>query len=178
MNKITLARVSLILSLMAGTHAVADGLSVVGSWWSPDEGDASYGAGIQARIGDDLLYLEAAGTYFEDITQEFTLISYELSVIPLDLGLGLKLEASPTVDLYAGGGATYFVMDSNVGDSDDRVGYYVKGGCEVELNENVGIFLEALWRDAEARVDEDEGLVENRFNLEGVALSVGLVFLW
>jgi len=167
-----------VLSLFGGTVLFADGLSVFASWWSPEEGDASYGAGVQARTSSDLLYVEARGTYYEDITQDFTLIDYELSVIPLDVGLGLKLDLSEVSELYAGLGGTYFVMDANTGDSDDRIGYYLKAGCEVELNETVGVSFEALWRDAEARVTEDGDLEENRFQLDGVALSIGLVFLW
>ncbi len=166
------------LSLLGGGVLNADGLSVYGSYWNPDEGDDSYGVGLQVRGGGELVYFEALGTYYEDITQEFTLIDYELSVIPFDLGLGLRFDASPATELYAGLGGTYFLLDSNVGDSDDRVGYYLKAGCEVEINENMGISVEAMWRDAEARVTDDGDFEENRFNLDGLALHVGLVFLW
>jgi len=174
--------VKYFLSLTAFTLCLngiyADGLGVFGSLWEPSDGEDVAGVGIRGRGGDGILYFEARGTYFEDISEDGLLFDRELSVIPFDLGIGLQSSAEEPVQFYGGAGITYYFIDMDNADVDDEFGYYFQLGAELVIHEGFGIFAEGVWRHAEAKIDDDGDVDEADFDLEGSAVNLGIVFRW
>jgi hypothetical protein len=176
MKRIT--KISIAMGILCFGSLYADGVGVFGSWWSTDEADDAYGAGVKARTTIGHGYGELRASYFEDISEDFALLDYELTVIPIDVAIGLQTDPSRDVMLYAGGGISYFFMDSNIGDGDDLAGVFAQAGSELKLNENTALFLEFMWRDIEARVTDDVDLVENRFEIGGPSVNLGIMLRW
>jgi hypothetical protein len=156
----------------------AEGLGIFGSLWDPSDGDETFGAGVRARGGAGLIYFEVRGTYFQDITDDQGLISNDLQVVPVDLGLGLQMRPNESIEIYGGGGGTYYFMDSEYGNVDDEVGYYLQAGVELGVSEGVGLFAEAVWRHVEGSVDNGSQLEDSKIDLKGMAINIGLVFNW
>ena len=86
--------VALIVGL-ATSMAQAQGLAVFGSYWEPEDGDETFGAGAKLKGGAELFFLELRGTYYEDITEDVGPADIELQVIPVDLGLGIDIPIHP-----------------------------------------------------------------------------------
>jgi hypothetical protein len=166
------------LGLLSAGALQAEGLGVFGSLWDPSDGDETFGAGVRARGGDGPIYFEVRGTYFEDITDDRGLISNDLQVIPVDLGLGLQMLPNESIEIYAGGGATYYFMDSEYGNVDDEVGYYLQVGTELGVSEGLGLFAEAVWRHVEGSVEDGGQLEDSNIDLKGMAVNFGLVLNW
>jgi hypothetical protein len=100
-------------------------------------------------------------------------------VIPVDAGVGLKFDLSDMLEIYGGGGATYYFLDSDLGDIDDEVGWYLEGGVELGIAEGFGVFAEVLWRQVEGTVEDDDVTLDDiDIDLEGVAVNVGVVLRW
>lgn len=160
MRKLALL-VTLIMGAAAVTHAID--LGVFGSHWNPDEGDEAIGVG--GSIHFEFLPLELRATLFPDTTIRGVGDSL---LLPLDLGLALNLTRSQKVDVYAGAGVSYYIVDTDHGDPDNEIGWYVLGRLEVPTDMGVNVFCDVMYRSVELDdVDVDLG---------GVCINLGLIF--
>lgn len=184
---LVLAAVALLL---AAPVVSAQELSVFGSYWETEDLASTGGGGVTVAFGDGLLGMELRGTYYPDLTEDFeTLLDdpglggdLEIEALPVDLGLRLRFG-----NLYASGGVTWFLLDSNVLEVDDEVGLYVGGGVEIGRG-NVAFFAEALVRQVEGTVNgelqdvgspgdlEDVIVDDIQIDLGGPVVNAGVVF--
>jgi hypothetical protein len=160
--------------------AQAGGLGVFGSYWNPDEGDSVWGAGALLRGGVGPFYLGVRGTYYEDISEALKQPVVDLQAIPVDASVGLQWAPIDDLELYGGGGATYYFLDTRDGKVDDEVGLLLEAGVELTITSHIGVFGQAVWRDVRGTVEDDRIGDINRhradINLDGVTVNVGLVF--
>jgi hypothetical protein len=83
------------------------------------------------------------------------------------------------LQLYAGGGATYYFLDADHGSIDDEVGWFLEAGAELAITSYMGVFGEAVWRSVEGTVDDDDIDTDRvDIDLDGLAVNIGLIFRW
>lgn len=178
----------ILSTILCVSNVSAEGLGVYASNWDPKEGGDVWGVGLHFRGGEDLLYYEIRATYFEDISEDTGLVTNDFEVIPVDVGLGLQYAVTEALNIYGGGGLSYYFLDSQIGSFDDEVGYYYQIGADVKLNEGFGLFAEAVFRQVEGTVENGLTDLDNLDNLEyedsiqidldGLAVIVGMMFSW
>ena len=174
MNKVT------IFSALAGismwfTGAHADGMGLFAAYLDPSEGKGISGIGIRGRGGIEHLYFEIRGTYFEKIREVGLLNERDLSVLPVDLGFGWQTDKDPVIQLYGGGGVTYYFLDIDNGSVDNAIGYYLQVGGELEIREGFGFFIEGVWRKIDTETHDGGTLGSADLSLEGSALHLGIM---
>jgi opacity protein-like surface antigen len=161
------------------TGAQAGGLGVFGSYWNPSDGDETFGAGAKLRIGVEPFYFGVRGTYYDDITEDVGADDDDLQVIPVDVGAGLQFNIMDELQIYGGGGVTYFFLDADNGSIDDEVGWFLEAGVELGITSYMAVFGEAVWRSVEGTVDDDDIDTDRvDIDLDGLAFNVGLLFRW
>jgi len=137
--------------LVGASLSYGSGLGVFVSHLDPDNDylDSATGGGAKLTVGDTIGF-ELRASYFEiDFIQ---LPDYSIEAIPVDAGLILSLPLGDSpVSLYVDGGATWYFLDSDLGDIDDEVGWYAGGGLEVTLADNLALFAEAQYRSLEPK---------------------------
>ncbi|MDF3130768.1 hypothetical protein P0Y35_16275 [Kiritimatiellaeota bacterium B1221] len=188
MKSFTVKTICILASAFGISHVSAQGLGVYGSYWDPNEGGDVMGIGLHLRGGEELLYYEIRATYFEDISEDTGRETNDFEVIPVDIGLGLQHDITERVNLYGGGGLSYYFLDSQIGSFDDEVGYYFQVGSNLELNESFGLFAEAVFRRVEGTVDSGLSDLDNldeidideniQIDLDGLALIFGVTYNW
>jgi hypothetical protein len=184
MNKTTLWAVAALglgisgLGFVAGPAKAAD-LGVFGAY--QDTKDAQHGYGGGAKL--DFSFLELRASYFNDVTGNHPLPlggDFKLRVIPLEAGLVYKFAPNETFTPYLGGGASYFLLDTNRGNINNELGWYGVAGADIKTDHGFGIMAEAIYRSVDATV-RDSGsstTISNRADvqLRGFGANVGLVW--
>lgn len=141
------------------------------SYW--DTGDAGSVAGAGAKVSVEMVrgvQLELRGTYIEDLDID----GADLEVLPIEAGLALVVPVATQVDLLAGGGLGYFMMDGDA-DPDNEVGFYLTAGLEWNLQPNAALFGEAMYRVVSA---DDVGPEGQDADLDGLGVNAGLLIKW
>jgi len=198
---------ALLLSLAAGvcclaaSPATAGGLYVYGSYWEVDDlGDAAGGGAMLAiPLGAaQRINLDLGATYFQQFEdddffdrliddEQSPFLENSVEVIPLDVGLSFNVGPTAPVNLTLGGGATYFLLDTDRGEVDDEAGWYARVGAELGGGGGgFGFFLAGVYRSAEVTVQNDpddfrdvpdiEFEDETPFDLDGLGLNAGIVW--
>lgn len=179
MKKTTLcALAALGLALLTGPAKAAD-LSVFGAYQDTQDADSGYGAGVKLNFAR---FLELRGTYFGDVTvgQRPRGNDFKLRVAPLEAGLVYKFQPDNTFSPYLGGGASYFLLDTNRGNIDNELGWYAVAGADIKTDHGFGVMLEGIYRsvDATVRDNGDSTTVSSRvpLQLRGFGANAGLVW--
>lgn len=169
------------LALIAGPAAATD-FSLYGAYWNTQDLDEALGAGAKLRLGR---FVELRGTYFSDVTADTDpeRFDFEVSAIPLEAGLRFDFGDSESFTPYVGGGAGYYMLDTTEGEIDDEVGYYAVLGAEFARQQSgLGFMAEAIYRNMEATVTEDEdGFPDDIrddviLQLDGLGVNAGIVW--
>lgn len=173
------------LALAAGTAgpAAAVDFTAFGSYWDTQDADNALGGGVKLRFG----IVELRGTYFSDVTADTDpeRFDFEVQAIPLEAGLAFKFAQNDTFSPYVGGGAGYYLLDTNIGEVDDEIGYYAVLGADFGSfgsSGNMAINAEAIYRSMEATVRNEDDLTNPNidddvaFNLDGLGVNVGLTW--
>ena len=155
------------------TAAHADGLGVFAAYLNPSDTDGIAGFGVRGRGGHELVYFELRATFFESIPEIDLEGVEDLSTMPVDLGVGWHTDFEAPQQLYGGGGVTFYIYDSEKGDVDNALGYYLQLGGEVGLTENFGLFFEVLWRDVDTQTGDD--LNPRDLKMDGGAVHIGVM---
>lgn len=194
MKKTFLATLALAL-LLPASSALASGLAIYGSYWDTDALDDTAGAGVKLSIPlGQTLNLDLRGTYYEpfdrdalqdeiddlfdDDSPDREIFDSEISIIPIEAGLSFNLGRS-SIQPSIGAGVSYFLLDSDVGEIDDEVGWYANAALDFASQGRVGFFLEGIYRSAEGEVNEDRDDIDFdrvTFDLDGFAANAGVVF--
>lgn len=169
------------LAILAGPASAAD-FSIFGAYWNTQDADEAAGAGAKLRLGR---FVELRGTYFSDVTAdtEPERFDFEVSAIPLEAGLRFDFAEGAAFSPYVGGGASYIMLDTTEGDIDDEVGYYAVLGSEFgQRDSGLSFMAEAIYRNVEATVSEDEdGFPDDIrddviLRLDGLGVNAGIVW--
>lgn len=195
MKKTFLTVLALAL-LVPASSALASGLSIYGSYWDTDALDDTAGAGVKFSIPlGQTLNLDLRGTYYEPFDRDALqdeiddlfddgpnpdreIFDSEISIIPLEAGLSFNLGQS-SIQPSIGAGVSYFLLDSDLGEIDDEVGWYANAALNFASQGSVGFFLEGVYRSAEGEVTEDEDDIDFdrvTFDLDGISANAGVVF--
>ena len=163
--------------LVAAASSGVD-LGVFGAYWDTKDADQTYGAGAKLRLG----IVEFRGTYFKDVTADVDPEEFDLEIraIPLEAGIVLQFLKNAAVSPYVGGGAGYYLLETDAGEIDDEVGYYVVGGLDIGSGV-VAFNVEGIYRNFEATVvdtgdDFPEIEDEVNFDLSGIGVQAGVIF--
>lgn len=167
------------LALAAGP-AMASDFAVFGSYWSTDDAEEAIGGGAKLRFG----IVELRGTYFSDVTADTSpeRNDFEVQVIPLEAGLAFNFAENERFSPYVGGGAGYYMIDTNIGEVDDEVGWYGVVGTNIGTPGGLSFMAEAIYRNMEATVTDEDDITdpdiddEVDFDLSGIGVNVGLVW--
>ncbi|HEY7863356.1 MAG TPA: hypothetical protein VIE39_06845 [Thermoanaerobaculia bacterium] len=194
MRRILLVAVAAVVLAAFAAPARAGDISVFGSWADTDSLGDSFGFGAKIDFSMfSALGMEFRGTYFPDLGESFEdivdndddILEIDVEAIPIDGGLILQF--GPGKNFFVSGGATYYLMDTDVGDVDDQWGWYLATGFKSgQPGGGIGFFGEVIYRDVDGSVNVDpedfEDIDDIGFNgevpvdLSGIGANVGVVF--
>ena len=167
------------LALLAGPAAAAD-FGAFGSYWSTEDADEALGVGGKLSFGR---IFELRATYYSDVTSDTEPESedFEIKALPLEAGLAFKFAQGERFTPYIGGGAGYYLLDTNRFDIDDEVGYYAVLGADIKGASGLGFMVEGIYRNMEATVRgelDDNPDVDDEVDLQlgGFGVNAGLVW--
>lgn len=176
------------LILAAATPCLAyNGWGIYAAYWSPSDGDDSYGAGV--KISAEMVpgvQLEFRSAYFDNLADEPAGANVDLEVIPLELGLALAMDgANPNTTFLAGGGLGYYLMDGQASgpgfraSADDEIGFYLVAGAEYHLRPNASLFAEAKYTflTADNMAVDSAGNLDDA-DLDGIGINIGILVTW
>ncbi len=174
MNLLKTASLAFLFTiLLCSSNASAIDLYGYGSYWSKQDADGSWGAGVGLAIPlfTEHLRLDGRAHFFSDSD---TGIVYEnVTMVPFDLGLQLHILPYGNVDPYLLGGVSYIYVDnSSEVDLDSKFSGYIGAGLDVPLGtRSIKFFGEALYRFAEL-----DGILEENIDVGGFTGNVGIKF--
>lgn len=167
------------MALLAWPARAAD-FGLFGAYWDTDDADEAVGIGGKLTFAR---FLQIRATYFNDVTPDTDPENqdFELRALPLEAGLVFNFAENDRVSPYIGGGAGYYLLDTNFGDVDDEVGWYGVLGVDFTGPSGLGLTVEGIYRNMEATVrgdlDEDPELDEDvDIQLGGIGVNAGLVW--
>lgn len=173
--------VVLICGLWSVSAGWADnGWGLFGSYWMPQDGDSEFGPGM--RVAIEIIpgmQLDLRASYFNNVMEKNK--GPDLTVVPLEAGLGMIAPVVERLRVYGGLGAGYYLMDS-AADVNNKLGYFANGGVEFIMMENravyggtrASLFAEGMYRAVTAKDAGPDGDVE----LNGPVLNAGLMVRW
>lgn len=162
--------------LLLSAPAQAGSFGLYGSYWDSDQADSSTGGG--ARIGfkfATILEVDFHGTYYPSFTTDVGGQSVDVRAKPLDGGLRFNLLPGGAINPYVGAGVTYYMLDTDKGDIDDKTGVYGQAGLEVG-GSGRRFFVEALWRKMESTISLAS--FDRKAQFDGIAANAGFVWRW
>jgi hypothetical protein len=177
--------------------ASAGDFSLMGSYWDTDVAGETAGGGVTLGLPlNDTFAFELRATYFEQLNDDPFEAIFDsddevfrdrgLQALPLEAGVRLSFLPGEVFRPYVGGGASYFMLDSDFGEVKDELGWYAALGATIGDNEGAQFFFEGVWRKASAQVEVDpdelddiddidsDGRVD--FDLDGFGANVGVRF--
>jgi len=181
MKKTALCAVAALgLSLLANPAKATD-FGVFGAYQDTKDLASGYGVGAKLDFGR---FVTLRATYLGDVTANTRFSSgndFKLRVVPLEAGLQYKFQPDSNFSPYLGGGASYFLLDTNRGNIDDELGWFAMAGADIKTQHSFGIMLEAIYRDVQATVRDDSNgntTIADRVNvqLRGFGANAGLVW--
>ena len=189
MMKKTVLCLAIFALLVTAPSAFAGELGLYGSYWDTDALGETAGGGAKWAFGDGPVQFELRGTYYPDLSEDFGQLvdngtgNFEVEAIVPEAGVTFGFGPGTNFRPYAGGGVSYFLLDTNRYDVDDEVGFYGVVGAEIGAESGgVAFFVEGAYRWVEATVEneddiDDIGLQEDvDLDLNGPTINAGVVF--
>lgn len=182
LKKTTFCAAALLgLGLLAQPAKAVD-FGVFGSYQDTQDAGHGYGGGVKL---DFARFITLRATYLGDITSgtRFTNGSdLKLRVLPLEAGLQYKFQPDANFSPYLGGGASYFILNPNRGDTNNELGWFAVAGADIKTQHTFGVTLEAVYRSVDATVRENTPsgttTISERvpLQLRGFGANAGLVW--
>lgn len=182
-----------VLFTFAAPASAGDVTLFAGGWDTDVAGDTA-GGGL--RLGWGLTPrtdFELRASYYEELTDDPLENAFDsdaavfedqgIQVTPIEVGLRFHIGSGSTFRPFLGGGASYFLLDSDFGEINDELGYYASLGAEIGDGQGADLVIEGVWRKASARVeldpeeldDVDDLEIEDHanFDIDGLGVNVG-----
>jgi opacity protein-like surface antigen len=153
--KRTILTLTATIAILATTTLADTSITGYGTYWDAE----SSGAGVGVRLKKTFLGFGAAevrGGYvnFDDIKTD---------MIPLDISINARLPFM--ISPYAGVGAGYYFMDSDIPGFDNSTGYFAQLGVEATFV-MIGVMAEIRYNDLEGSY------------FDGASYNAGILFKW
>jgi hypothetical protein len=186
---------ALCTAILATAPLAAADFSLMGSYWDTDVAGDTAGAGFILGLPfNETLAFELRATYFEELSDdpfdnifdsdETVFQGRGIQAMPIEAGLRFSFAPGSTFRPYVGGGGSYFLIDSDFGEIQDQLGYYLAAGATVGDGAGAEFFFEGVWRQASAEVEvdpEDLGDIDDidvdntpSFDIDGFGVNVGV----
>ena len=169
-----------LVTCLLAAPAYAGGFALFGSWYEANDRNDAGGFGGRVEIGDTWS-LDIAATWYGEVKGPFTNSGVEVTefrVLPVDIGVGYRFKVAGAVTPFVGGGASVFFLDTEPARIDNQVGWYVRGGIDINLFGNFYVLGELFWREAEAELKIDDAGNVDRTDIDvgGWGANVGVVW--
>lgn len=172
-----------LAALVAGAPALAGDLGFFGSYWDTDQIGETAGGGVRWAIGDAALRLELRGSYFPDLTEDFSELvddgsgELEVEAIVPEAGVAYNFAPGASTQFYLGGGLSYYLLDATDVELDDEVGYYGVAGLRLGgQGDGAAFFAEVMYRSVEGTVEDEDLIDDVDVDLSGPAANIGVLF--
>jgi opacity protein-like surface antigen len=155
LKKTALCAAALLGLGLRAQPAKATDFGVFGAYQDTQDAGHGYGGGVKL---DFARFITLRATYLGDITSgtRFTNSSdLKLRVLPLEAGLQYKFQPDANFSPYLGGGASYFILNPNHGDTNNELGWFAVAGADIKTQHSFGVTLEAIYRSVDATVREN-----------------------
>jgi hypothetical protein len=179
-----LAMVALLsgsIALASNAHAMGGSLQAMGSWWDAGDSNSTYGFGLRGSIGDELA-LDLGWTYFgegDDLKINMPEGHDDIKLGGIDANVfDLGLRYTLPMEIYLGGGLSYFDFDHDTASIDGEWGVYGLVGWSFG-GEHIRGFIEGMYRYTEGTIKYDngfEGHVERDVDHDGLAGNIGIMY--
>ena len=172
------AAAALGLGLLAGPAKAAD-FGVFGSYQDTKDAGHGYGGGVKLDFAN---FITLRATYLGDVTSGACFSNgddVKLRVAPLEAGLQYKWNPDSTVSPYLGGGASYFVLNPQRGNTNNEFGWFAVAGADIKTDHGFGVMLEGIYRSVDTTVRQNSTTtISDRVNLQlrGFGANAGLVW--
>lgn len=174
MNRIIIICAYCLFSFLTVVNANAAGsVQAYGSWWDSGDADTSFGGGLRGTMGDEIA-LDLGWTYFAG--DDISIGAYSGGVNSNAIDLGLRYTFP--MEIYLGGGGSYYFMDSDIGSTDGTWGLYGLVGWSFG-GENIRGFVEGIYRYADTSIDFDRpvnGSYSYDISYDGFGANIGIMF--
>jgi hypothetical protein len=187
-----------VLAIAVPATYAANGLGVFGTYWDAEDGeDPGMGGGLKFKMEmAPNISLEIRGSYLQDFFDDDDGIS-DFVMIPVEADIVINFPLVPDrLNIYGGGGGGYYIFPEFEADfampgstepdvdPDEEFGFFVLGGAELALNEQLSLFGEAKYNwleidEAEIDgVDVDFGDFDEEIEMTGISFNAGLLLTW
>ncbi len=176
-------RFAIVLGLAAllASPAWAGGLGGMFAHWSTDEAGDEPGPGVKLELDFNNPWdLEVRWSLFEELERVVGAQVFPIQATPVDVGLAYNFSRAAKANPYLGAGLSYVLLDSDLGEMPDELGYYGVLGVELEVHPKLAVFLEALYRQVDARIEGNDlqSFVKVDVDLTGPGANFGLLYRW
>ncbi len=176
-------RFAIVLGLAAllASPAWAGGLGGMFAHWSTDEAGDETGPGVKLELDFNNPWdLEVRWSLFEELERVVGAQVFPIQATPVDVGLAYNFSRAAKANPYLGAGLSYVLLDSDLGEMPDELGYYGVLGVELEVHPKLAVFLEALYRQVDARIEGNDlqSFVKVDVDLTGPGANFGLLYRW
>jgi hypothetical protein len=149
------------------------------------DSEESFGAGMRVSVGD-AFGVDLTFTYYKNTNVEFALadgvVEDTLGFMPIDLGVRYNMEVG-AAHPYVGAGASIIMLNLDELDVHDEVGFYGLLGVTFTVWKDLGLFVEAIYRDAEAPITQVTWYgvpAEHKFPMDvgGLGANIGVAWVY
>jgi hypothetical protein len=170
-----------VLMVLVTGNTMASSLQAMGAGWEAGDSGTTYGFGLRGTLGD-VWALDLGWTYFgegDDVhinipgDNDVNLGGINANVFDLGVRFTLPME------LYFGGGLSYFDFDHDTASISGEWGVYGLMGWSFG-SDHVRSFIEGMYRYTEGTIRYDnhhfEGTVDRDVSHDGLGVTVGLMY--
>lgn len=175
--------VMLTVSVAFASNANAMGGSIqgMGSWWNAGDSGSTYGFGLRGSVGGQFA-LDLGWTYFgegDDIKIDIPGDNDDIKLGGIDANVfDFGARYTFPMELYIGGGLSYFDLDHDTASIDGEWGFYGLVGWSFG-GEHIRCFIEGMYRYTDGTIKYDhgfEGHVERDVDHDGFAGNIGIMY--
>ncbi len=185
-KKLKLLCMSAVFSALAASSCYAIGgssIQALGSWWEAGDSGSTYGFGLRGTAGiTEAFGVDLGWTYFgagDDVDLDIPGRDNNLKLGGIDANVfDLGLRYTLPMELYFGGGLSYFALNHDTASIDGEWGVYGLLGWSFG-GEHLRGFVEGMYRYTEGTLKYDhgfEGHLDRDVKYDGFGANVGIMY--